>query len=93
MISSIPHSPNSSEDETDSGSSSTETDGASVVCEAKLSDLENETILPQLVKTATVSSFTEYYLHPSLNPMVPVILISDQHARICLYDAKKISFC
>ena len=85
------HSPNSSEDEMGSehGNSSEETDGASVVCEAKLSDLDSGTVLPQLVKTAVVSSFTESYLHPNLNPMVPVILVNAKHARIYLYVARK----
>ena len=63
------HSPNSSEDEMGSeyGNSSEET---SVVCEAKLSDLDSGTVLPQLVNTAVVSSFTESYLHLNLNSMV-----------------------
>ena len=55
----------------------------------KLSNLDSEAVLPQLVKAAVVSSFTESYLHPNLNPMVPVILVNAQHARVCLYDARK----
>ena len=83
----VTNSPNTSDDEMSTDTS--ETDGTSVVCEAKLSNVRGENVLPQLVKMAVVSSFTENNLHPTLNPMIPVILISSKEARICLYDAQK----
>jgi len=93
--SNISYTSNTSEDEMGSGigskseSSAEETDDVSVVCEAKLSHLANEALLPQLVKTSVVSSFTDNCLHPNMNPMVPVILVNAQDSRICLYDARK----
>ncbi len=41
--------------------------------------------LPQLVATAIVSSFTERNAHLDLNPAVPSILLSEDHAYTCIY--------
>ena len=68
-------------------SSSQETDGTSTPCETKKHIQEED--IAQIIKICVVSSFTENNLHPRLNPLVPIIAIDPENARICLYDAQK----
>lgn len=61
--------------------------GTSTVCEAKLK-ISIKKNLSQLVKTCVVTSFIERNLHPSLNTMVPCILIDTKDAVVALYCAR-----
>ena len=68
-------------------SPTTESDGATVVCEGKLKLTSGREYWPQLVKTCVVSAFIEHNLHPSLNPVVPTILLDHEQARIAMYNS------
>ena len=58
-------------------------DGTTTICEAKLEISSNDIF--QLVKMCVVAAFVENNQHPSLNPMIPAILIDTSHARVALY--------
>ena len=41
---------------------------------------------PQLVKTCVVSAFIENNLYPDLNPMIPVVMLDKETARVAVYN-------
>ena len=72
--------------EGDAGSESgsdAESDGMTTTIEGKISS--RVTCLPRVVAMNVVLSFTEHNLHPNKIAMVPSILISKHHFRVCLY--------
>ena len=71
-----------------SSSSEEESNGTTTVCEAKLASIDTDSALAQLVKTTVTSALIEQTHHPRLNPMIPVILMNVNDARVCLYDSK-----
>lgn len=62
----------------------TSSDGDSIVVEAKTRFKEQD--ISQLIALGVISSFTEHNLHPTLNSMVPSVLINSSTVLICLYD-------
>lgn len=59
-------------------------DGDSVIVEGKRSGSTFN--VHQLIATAVLTSFTESKLHPELNPLISVIMMSTLKAQICFYD-------
>ncbi len=77
----------SSGEDWNTSSSDENSDGESLLIEAKLfSKLEN---LPQTIATRVVSSFIEKQLHQSLSATVPTILIDGEDFLVCLYNSEK----
>ena len=67
--------------------SDAESDGMTTPIEGKI--FCREAWLPQVVAMTVVASFTEHNLHPNSSAMVPSILISKHHFRVCLYHCEK----
>ncbi len=59
-----------------------ETDGASLNLELKRTIKK----ISQTIATTVLASFTEKNLHPTLNPLVPCILIDCRYIQIVMYD-------
>ena len=60
--------------------------GTSTICEAKLQIQKGHK--PQLVKMCVVAAFIEHNVHPSLNSMIPSIIIDTCQAQVALYCAE-----
>ena len=64
-----------------------ESDGMTTTIQGKISS--RVACLPQVVAMNVVSSFTEHNLYPNKIAMVPSILISKHHFRVCLYHCER----
>ena len=67
--------------------SDAESDGMTTPIEGKI--VCRDACLPQVVALTVVAAFTEHSLHPNKLAMVPSILISKHHFRVCLYHCEK----
>lgn len=65
-------------------SSGDESDGNTIVIEAKLKISSQN--LSQLIALSIVNSFTEHNIHPAMNSIVPSLLLNGHFMVICLYD-------
>ena len=66
---------------------SDESDGTATPIEAKIK-VSFWSNISQLVGTCMTSSFTEHRLHPTMNTLVPTIIIDRFVVQICLYDCE-----
>ena len=62
----------------------TSSDGDSIVVEVETTFKQQD--ISQLIVLGIISSFTEHKLHPTLNSMVPSLLINSSTIVVCLYD-------
>ena len=83
---------NAADDESESEEE--KSDGASLNIEGKRGKIfkTNSTsfkagYLPQLVGLNVTSAFTEGNIHPKLVPMVPVLLLAQNYARVSVYES------